>query len=156
MQPFSSIIDNPGKIRKLLAYPKQTFMNKFLLLIVGSVLVGCASAPQIAVDPKTITDMAKYQKDMDECKAVAATYDLSEGAGKNAAIGATAGAVTVAGIATAVAGAVFAPAIPFIVAGGAVGGTAGAGMTKSSETAARESILAECMTERGYKAYKTK
>lgn len=117
-------------------------------------LAGCASAPQVAIDPKSITDTAKYQRDMDECKAVASSYDLSEGAGKNAAVGAAAGAATVAGIATAVAGAVFAPAIPFIIAGGAVGGTAGAGLTKTAETSARESVLAECMTERGYKAYK--
>jgi outer membrane lipoprotein SlyB len=125
-----------------------------VLALIG--LFGCASKPQIAIDPKSITDMAKYQNDMSECNAVAASYDLSEGAGKNAAVGAAAGAATVAGIATAVAGAVFAPAIPFILAGGAVGGTAGAGMTKSSETAAREGILAECMTERGYKAYTSK
>ena len=119
-------------------------------------IAGCASAPQVAIDPKSITDSSKYQRDMEECKAVAASYDLSSGAGKNAAVGAAAGAVTVAGVAVAIAGAVFAPAIPFIIAGGAAGGTAGAGMTKSSETAARESILAECMTERGYKAYKPK
>lgn len=130
--------------------------GKFLLLIAIGSLVGCASTPQVAIDPKSITDTVKYQKDMDECKAVAASYDLSEGVGKNAAVGAAAGAAGVAGIATAVAGAVFAPAIPFIIAGGAAGGAAGGGMTKSSETQARESILAECMTERGYKAYKPK
>lgn len=132
-------------MKNILAYP-----------VLLALLSGCASAPQVAIDPKSIKDTAKYSRDMDECRAVASSYDLSEGAGKNAAVGAAAGAATVAGIATAVAGAVFAPAIPFIVAGGAAGGTAGAGMTKSSETAARESILAECMTERGYKAYKPK
>ncbi len=132
-------------------------MRKVILFsFVLAIISGCASAPQVAIDPKSITDTAKYSKDMDECRAVAASYDLSEGAGKNAAVGAAAGAATVAGIATAVAGAIFAPAIPFIVAGAAAGGTAGAGMTKSSETSARESILAECMTERGYKAYKPK
>lgn len=130
--------------------------SKFLVVLTIGSLGACASAPQVAIDPKSITDTVKYQKDMDECKAVAASYDLSEGVGKNAAAGAAVGAATVAGIATAVAGAVFAPAIPFILAGGAVGGAAGGGMTKSSETQARESILAECMTERGYKAYKPK
>jgi hypothetical protein len=109
--------------------------------------------PQVAVDPKSITDVAKYNKDKDECTAIATSYDLSEKAGKNAEIGAAAGAVTVAGIATAVAGAVFAPAIPFIVAGGAAGGTAGGGLSKQEETKAREKILAECMTERKYKTY---
>jgi hypothetical protein len=59
-------------------------------------------------------------------------------------------------IATAVAGAVFLPAVPVIVAGGAIGGGAGSGISKSAETQARESILADCLNERGYKAYKTK
>lgn len=125
-------------------------------LIILTILVGCASTPQVAVDPKSITDVSKFNKDKDECTAVATSYDLSEKAGKNAAVGAAAGAVTVAGIATAVAGAVFAPAIPFIVAGGAAGGTAGGGLSKQEETKAREKILAECMSERGYKTYAPK
>lgn len=135
---------------------KTHFVGKILSATIVLSLVGCASAPQVAIDPKSITDVSKYQKDMDECKSVATSYDLSAGVGKNAAVGAVTGGVAVAGIATAVAGAVFWPAIPFIVAGAAVGGTAGAGMTKGSETSARESILADCMTERGYKAYKPK
>jgi hypothetical protein len=134
----------------------RRFFRTMFVTITAVAVAGCASAPQVAIDPKSISDVAKYQKDMDECKSVAASYDLSSGAGKNAAIGAAAGGVAVAGIATAVAGAVFLPALPFIIAGAAVGGTAGAGMTNSSETSARESILAECMTERGYKAYKPK
>ena len=78
---------------------------------------------------------------------------MSSDVGTNAALGATAGAVGVAGIATAVAGAIFAPAIPFIVAGGAMGGGVTGGMTKQKETEARESILAQCLSERGYKAF---
>jgi hypothetical protein len=62
----------------------------------------------------------------------------------------------VAGIATAVAGAVFWPAIPFIIAGSAVGGGAMAGHSKQKESKAREDILASCMTDRGYKAYTAK
>ncbi len=129
---------------------------RFSLLAVLIALTGCASKPQVAVDPKSITDVQKYNKDKDECTAVAASYDLGEKAGKNAMIGGAAGAVGVAGIATAVAGAVFLPAVPFIVAGGAAGATAGGGMTKMEETKARENILAQCMTERGYKVYASK
>ena len=74
---------------------------------------------------------------------------MSGDTGKNAALGAAAGAVGVAGIATAIAGAVFLPAIPFIIAGGVAGG----GMTKQKENEARENILSNCLTERGYKAF---
>ena len=130
--------------------------QNLIVLSCALVLAGCASTPQVAVDPKTIHDTAKYNKDRDDCTAIATTYDLNEKAGKNAMIGGAAGATAVAGIATAVAGAVFLPAVPFILAGGAAGATAGGGMSKMEETQARESILAQCMTERGYKVYATK
>lgn len=117
-------------------------------------ILGCASAPQVVVDPRSISNEAKYQKDMDECHSIARSYDLSDTTMKNAAVGAAAGGVAVAGVATAVAGAVFWPAIPFIVAGTAAGGMAGGGITKSGETAAREKILADCLTDRGYKTYR--
>jgi len=125
-------------------------------LIAGMLCVsiaGCAAGPQVAVDPKSITDTAKYESDMAECKAVAESYDLSSSTGKSAVVGAAAGGIAVAGIATAVAGAVFLPAVPFIIAGTAAGGGLAGGLSKNKETAAREKILAECMTERGYKAY---
>jgi len=116
-------------------------------------VAGCAAGPQIAIDPKSITDTVKYEREMAECKAVAESYNLSSSTGKSAIAGAAVGGVAVAGIATAVAGAVFAPAIPFIIAGSAAGGGIAGGISKNKETAAREKILAECMTERGYKAY---
>lgn len=117
-------------------------------------LSGCASAPQVVVDPRSISSEAKYQKDMDECHSIARSYNLSDTTTKNAAVGAAAGGVAVAGVATAVAGAVFWPAIPFIVAGTVAGGVAGGGLTKSGETSARENILADCLSDRGYKTYR--
>ena len=117
---------------------------------------GCTSGPQVAIDPKSISDADKYQTDLSECTAIAKNYDMSSSAIKNAAVGATAGGVAVAGIATAVAGAVFAPAVPFIIAGSALGGTALGGGAKLKENNVRESILAECMKDRGYKAYSSK
>lgn len=131
---------------------KKNKVAIFLMIFVA----GCASKPQVAVDPKSIGDVAKFNKDKDECTAVATTYDLGEKSTKNAVIGGTAGAVGVAGIATAVAGAVFLPAVPFIIAGGAAGATAGGGLTKMEETKVRENILAQCMSERGYKIYAPK
>lgn len=116
-------------------------------------LFGCASAPQVVVDPRSIESEALYRRDMAECHKLATSYSKQDAATGNAAIGATVGGVTVAGVAVAAAGAVFAPAIPFIVAGAAAGGTLGGGSTKMSETASREKILAACLTDRGYRAY---
>jgi hypothetical protein len=130
--------------------------SKFILPVMLITLAGCAAEPQVAIDPKSIVDTAKYQSDKNECTAIAKRYDLSGNAVKNAAVGAAAGGAAVAGVATAVAGAVFAPAIPFILAGSAVGGTLMGGSAKKKETAAREAILAQCMTDRGYKAYSAK
>lgn len=131
---------------------------KLQLVFVSGLLVlaGCAAEPQVAIDPKSIVDTAKFQADKSECTAIAKNYDLSGNAVKNAAVGAAAGGVAVAGVATAVAGAVFAPAIPFILAGSAAGGAVMGGSAKKKETAAREAILAQCMTDRGYKAYSAK
>ncbi len=119
-------------------------------------LTACASQPQLAVDPKSIVDTAKYTNDQNECLAIAKNYDLSGNAVKNAAAGAAAGGAAVAGVATAVAGAVFLPALPFILAGAAAGGGLMGGSAKKKETEAREAILAQCMTDRGYKVYTAK
>ena len=119
-------------------------------------VAGCASGPQVVIDPKSITDTQKYKTDMDECTAIAKNYDLSGNAVKNAAVGAVAGGAAVAGIATAVAGAVFWPAIPFIIAGSVAGGGALGGHAKQKEAKARQEILQQCMTDRGYKAYSAK
>lgn len=128
-------------------------MKKIIASMLCVSMIGCAAGPQIAVDPKSIKDSAKYEGDMSECTAVATSYDLGSSTAKSAVAGAAVGGVAVAGIATAIAGAVFLPAIPFIVAGAAAGGGLSGGLSKQKETAAREKILAECMTERGYRAY---
>ena len=122
------------------------------VLCVVLLLNGCASSVIVAVDPASIKDKAKFDEDYKLCQDVARTYDLSSDTGTNAALGAAAGAVGVAGIATAVAGAIFWPAIPFIIAGGAAGGGVSGGLTKQKESEARENILSSCLTERGYKA----
>ena len=116
-------------------------------------LNGCASSVNVAVDPGSIKDKQKFDEDYKLCQDVAKTYDLSTDTGINAALGTAAGAVGVAGIATAIAGAVFWPAIPFIIAGGAAGGGLGGGLTKQKENEARENILTSCLSERGYKAF---
>jgi hypothetical protein len=128
--------------------------RRIVLFTVATMILGCASKPQVAVDPRSIPNQAKFQKDLEECTTVAENYDLTEGAVKTGAVGAVAGGGAAAGVATAVAGAIFWPAIPFIVGGAFVGGVGGGGVVKVKEADARETILADCMTERGYKTYK--
>lgn len=119
-----------------------------------ALLGGCASKPQIAVDPRTVSNQAKYEQDINECTAVAENYDLTEGTAKTAIVGAAAGGGAAAGVAAAVAGAIFWPAIPFIAGAALVVGTGSGGVVKVKEADARETILSDCMTERGYKTYK--
>jgi hypothetical protein len=125
-----------------------------ITLAAATLAVGCASAPQLVVDPKSITSEVRYKTDFDECRAISRSYDRGDATVKNAAVGTVVGGTAVAGVATAVAGAVFLPAIPFIVAGAALGGLAGGGTTKISETKAQEHILAECMAAKGYSVFK--
>ena len=116
-----------------------------------SIITACASKPQIAVDPRTVANQAKYEHDVNECTAVAENYDLTEGTAKTAIVGAAAGGGAAAGVAAAVAGAIFWPAIPFIAGAALVTATGSGGVVKVKEADARETILADCMTERGYK-----
>jgi hypothetical protein len=122
-------------------------------LAISVFVSGCASSVNVAVDPASITDRKKFEADYQTCQAIAKTYDLSQETNQNAAMGGLMGAVGVAGIATAVAGAVFAPAIPFIIAGGAAGGGLMGGATQQKENQARENILTDCLDKRGYRAF---
>jgi hypothetical protein len=122
-------------------------------LTLSLALSGCASSVNVAIDPSSIQNKTKFDADYKQCQDIAKTYDLSQDTGTNAALGAVAGGAVVAGVATAVAGAIFAPAIPFILAGAALGGGVTGGFTKSKESEAREAILADCLNQRGYKAF---
>ena len=62
--------------------------TRIVSAIVVLAFAGCASGPQVAIDPKSISDTAKYKADLDECTAVAKNYDLSGNATANAAVGA--------------------------------------------------------------------
>lgn len=128
-------------------------MHRVILVLAICVVSACASAPQVVVDPRSIKNESTYQQDMTECHQLALSYDKSTATATNTVIAGTAGGTAVAGVATAISGAVFAPAIPFIAAGAIAAGTLGGGLTKSGETASREKILAECLTDRGYRAY---
>lgn len=135
--------------------PKNDCLTRIVsFAVAASFVTACASKPQIAVDPRTVANQAKYEQDVNECTAVAENYDLTEGTAKTAIVGAAAGGGAAAGVAAAVAGAIFWPAIPFIAGAALVVGTGSGGVVKVKEADARETILADCMTERGYKTFK--
>ena len=123
------------------------------MLVVSVFLGGCASKPQMVVDPRSITDQAKYEQDASECLEVAKTFDLSGRTAAKAIGGAAIGGAAGAGVASAVAGAVFAPAIPFIIAGTLTGGGIWGASSSKEENRAREKILVQCLNDRGYRAY---
>jgi len=123
---------------------------KLIAMALIASLVGCASSPQIVVDPKSIRDVTRYDKDLTECKAVSEGYDASGATTGSALLGAGA-AVGTAALVLATGGLYLLPA--GIVAAGAGGAAIGGGISKNKEGRAREKIWAECMAERGYKAY---
>ena len=61
-------------------------------------LCSCASDPQIVVDPESITDVAKYQSDLQECQTLSLQYTQD----KEKATGAGLGAMAALGTAAAV------------------------------------------------------
>jgi len=114
------------------------------------VLQSCAAAPKIAVDPGSIKDVAKYEKDLEECRAVSLTYDNSDAAGKSAVLGAGGALIGTAAI-LATGGLYLLPGGVALVGG--AGAAAGKGASDKSQNKAQEKIWASCMNDRGYKAY---
>ena len=126
-------------------------------LMIAFVIGGWTSkSPKIAVDPSSIKDQAVYDKDFESCLGLAKTIDISDEKLMKAIGGAAIGTAAVAGVATAVAGAVFAPAIPFMIAGGLAGGGLWGASASKEEQAARESVLVGCLSDKGYKVYGAK
>ena len=131
---------------------------KLLVTMLASLaLVACtSSAPRIAVDPSTIGDQATYDKDFEGCLDLAKTIDISDEKIMKSIGGAAIGTAVVAGVATAVAGAIFAPAMPFIIAGAVAGGGLWGSSASKEEKQAREGVLVGCLRDKGYKVYGAK
>ena len=113
-------------------------------------LSSCAGGPKIAVDPQSITDGEKYQKDLEECRIVSKNYDSTGSVAGSAAVGALAGVGTIAAI-IATGGLYLLPAGAALAGG--TGAGIGGGISKNKESRAQEKIWANCMNTRGYKAY---
>jgi outer membrane lipoprotein SlyB len=132
----------------------NSVFKRVVAMLASLTLVACtSSAPRLAVDPASIQDQATYDKDYGSCVDLAKTIDISDEKLMKAIGGAAIGTAAVAGIATAVAGAVFAPAIPFMVAGGLAGGGLWGSSASKEEKQAREGVLIGCLRDKGYKVY---
>lgn len=131
----------------ILTIMKTTKISACILILT---LAGCATSPQVVVDPKSIKDVAQYDKDLAECKAVSQGYDASGATTGSALLGAGA-AVGTAALVLATGGLYLLPA--GIAMAGAGGAAVGGGVSQNKEGRAREKIWAECLNERGYKAY---
>ncbi len=128
-------------------------MKKIIAISVVASLVGCASSPQVIVDPKSVTDGIKYNRDMAECKTISENYDASAATAGSAMLGAGAGIGTAA-LVLATGGLYLLPAGVAVAGGG--GAAVGGGISQSRESQAREKIWADCLNDRGYKAYTSK
>ena len=127
-----------------------------ILFFLSLIISGCASGPKAVVDPRSVKNQEQLKKDDAECINIAKTYSLGDEIAGKAVVGAAMGAAGAAGVATAVAGAIFPPAIPFIIAGGGGGGALFGGAADKKEAVARQAILEDCMTQRGYEVFSTK
>jgi hypothetical protein len=128
-------------------------MKKIILLTLVASVVGCASGPQVIVDPKSITDGVQYNRDMAECKTLSENYDASAATAGSAALGAGA-AVGTAALVLATGGLYLLPAGVAMAGGG--GAAVGGGISQSRENQAKEKIWADCLNGRGYKAFSAK
>ena len=109
-------------------------------------LINCSSVD--LVDPASIKDPDKYVEDVKACENLSKQYDLTKSTTRGAIIGAGIGIGGVAAI-LATGGIALLPAGIVLAGGGGAG--VGAGLSKSTERRARETIRAACLKDRGYK-----
>ncbi len=118
-------------------------MKKILIGLMALMLTNCAGNYKPIVDTKGV-DKLKYEKDLQECQAIAKEEAI--GSGKGAVIGAVAGAVI-----GAVASAVIDPDGRTGDYGIRVGTIYGAGSGAVAGAEQKMAIVKNCMDGRGYK-----
>lgn len=115
-----------------------THRGRFVLPSLAALLLtACASHPDPIIDTKGV-DMAKYEKDLAECRQYAKDVSVAEGAARGAAVGAVVGAV---------AGAISGNADR----GAGYGGISGATQSGLSNKREQEAVVKRCVAGRGYK-----
>ena len=129
----------------------QHFMRIGGLLCVV-LITGCSSV-NVVVDPTSIRNQARFDRDSAQCQYLAESYDLQNDKLVNTAIGAGTGAMTTVGLASAIIGTLHVPSLPFMMAGTLGGGGAGVGWSTFKESAVQEKILTQCLNRKGYRAY---
>ena len=129
-------------------------VKNFKYIVIITFFYSCAtSSPMFVVDPNSIENEEQVVIDREECYQLAANIDMGDEVAGKAVGGAVLGSAGVAGVAALAYGAVFAPAIPFIVAGGAAGGTLWGKSASDKEKKFRSNIMQQCMEKRGYTIY---
>ena len=127
------------------------------LVVAAAILLSvsaCSStSPKIAVDPSSISDQATYNKGYEFCLSLAKTIDTTDEKMMKTLGGAAIGTAAVAGITTTIAGVVFFPATPFMIAGALAGGGLWGASASKEEQEAREGVLTGCLSDKGYKVY---
>lgn len=108
-------------------------------------LCACASAYTPVVDPKG-TDMAHYQQDLAECRAVSEQVDTAGDSAVNGAIGAGVGAAAGAAL-----GALSGDSGIGAATGAILGGFGGSGGTALESEQRKKKIINNCLTGRGYR-----
>ncbi len=130
------------------------FMKYFNYLSLSLFLFSCASGTSMfAVDPNSVEDEDKLVIDREQCYEIAATIEMDGEVAGKAVGGALLGGAGVAGAAALAFGAVFPPAIPFIIAGGAAGGSLWGKSASDSEKKFRNNIMKQCLEKRGYTVF---
>tara|TARA_B110000879_G_scaffold110266_1_gene147672 strand:- start:355 stop:789 length:435 start_codon:yes stop_codon:yes gene_type:complete len=141
-------------MKVFLEYGIIKFMKNLKYLVLIIFIYSCASgSPMFVVDPNSVEDEKKVVIDREECFEVASNIDMGDEVAGKAVGGALLGSAGVAGVAALAYGAVFAPAIPFILAGGAAGGTLWGKSASDKEKKFRNNIMQQCMEKRGYVIY---
>ncbi len=120
-------------------------VNVSLLVASSLLLAACATTYTPVVDTKGI-NAAKYERDLNECRALADQVDLVEDSGTNALIGAGVGAAGGAAL-----GAISGDAGIGAATGAVLGAFGGGGATALKVKERQKNIMDNCLKGRGYK-----
>ena len=125
----------------------------FCFIVLFLSLAGCSSKMRSIIDDTKVSDFQKMDRDVADCVHFASTIDLTDEKLVRGSIAGASIAGGVAGVAMAVAGGVYAPAMPFIAAGAVLGLSAGIAKGEIDEKQAREYIYSQCLMSRGYTVF---
>jgi hypothetical protein len=147
----------PIQVHQILNFGSNTMHQLQHFMRIGALLcivfsAGCSSV-NVVVDPTSIRNQARFDRDSAQCQYLAESYDLQNDKLANTAIGAGTGAMTTVGLASAIIGTLHVPSLPFMMAGTLGGGGAGMGWSTYKESAVQEKILTQCLNRKGYRAY---